>query len=189
MEADLMESFKKPLAVGLLPHKEYGIEFHLKLTNEAIELASKKNWKTAIQIQFPGLVITYSSAYVEMMKAGPTGWVTFEVSFTAPYATKEEPIAFNTVGQLITDYVSETLGCGNLDTVEGSWISARIGKAGEVSDFFYKGYQGGEIGADTPISIGDQLSGIWDRTEKVGRFAVVVVGAILAMKVVDVVRK
>ena len=179
-----MQTYSAPLSEGLVPEKEYGIEFHLKLTNEAHKIAVEKNWRLSLEVAFPRLEITYCAAIPET-----TEWMIFEVCFRAPYASPEEPIRFDTVGRIIADHVTETLGCGNLDTVEASWISARTGTPKEVSNFFYKGYQGGDLGADTPISIGDRLSGIWNQTEMVGRFAVVAVGAVLAIKVVGVVRK
>lgn len=179
-----MQTYSAPSGEGLVAEKEYGLSFHSKLTNEALVMATEKNWKLSLQVAFPRLEITYVRAIHET-----ASWVLFEVCFRAPYATANEPIYFSTVGRLIVDHITETLGCGDLDTTETSWISGHSGTPKEISDFFYKGYQGAQIGADDLPGIGERLAGIWGQTEKVGRFALIAVCAILAMKVVDVVKE
>lgn len=184
MGADLMQTYSSPSGEGLVADKEYGIEFHVRLTNEAFVMATEKDWKPGLQIAFPRLEITYCAAIPETVP-----WMVFEVCFRAPYASPDEPIRFDTVGRIIADHITETLDCGNLDTVQASWISARTGTPKEISNFFYKGYEGAQIGADDLPSIGERLAGIWGETEKVGKFALIAVCAILAMKVVDVVKE
>jgi len=179
-----MQTYSAPSGEGLVAEKEYGVEFHARLTNEAVVMATEKNWKLSLQIAFPRLEITYCAAIPEAVP-----WVIFEICFRAPYASPDEPIYFNTVARIIADHVTETLGCGSLDTMEASWISARTGTPKEIRNFFYKGYEGAQIGADDIPSIGERLAGIWGETEKVGKFALIAVCAILAMKVVDVVKK
>jgi len=179
-----MQSYHSPSSEGLVPEKEYGIEFHARLTDVAFLMATEKNWRLSLQVAFPRLEITYVAATPEEVP-----WMIFEVCFRAPYASPDEPIRFNAVARIVADHITETLGCGSLDTAEASWISARTGTPKEISNFFYKGYEGAQIGADDLPSMGERLAGIWGQTEKVGKFALIAVCAILAMKVVDVVKE
>ena len=38
-----MQVYAEPIAIGLVPQNEYGMDFHLKMSNAAIALAERKD--------------------------------------------------------------------------------------------------------------------------------------------------
>jgi len=176
-----------PSRVGMLPEKEYGVEFVVKASDEAIALAEGRDWKRTYQMKFYGLGITYCE--VTVFKEPPVPQIVFEIAFTAPHSTLDEPIYLDVVGQLLTDYAAFLLGTGNIDTEEMSWISTRMGEPGEISTFFHKGYEGEQIGEEDKNlaeKLADTLRNIGTQTGNVGKFVLIGIGGIALIKLLDV---
>jgi len=183
-----METFKSPPRVGMLPDKEYGIEYALRASDEAIALAEAKDWKTTFQIIFHGIEITYAG--VTVFRDDPAQ-IVFEIAFAAPNASPQSPIYFDVAGRQFVDYATMVLGTGNLESQEAAWIAARIGEPGEVSTFYYKGYSGERVGEDGTgfgEHLADTLGGIGAGIERFGKYALIGIGGIVLIKVLDVMR-
>jgi len=179
-----METFKSPPRIGMLADKEYGIEYVVRASDEAIALAKEKDWKTTFQTVFHGLEITYCG--ITIFEQDPAQ-IVFAVAFTAPNASPKSPIYFDVAGRQFVNYTAMVLGTGNSESQDIAWISARIGDPGEVSTFLYKGYTGERVGEDGR-SLVDTLAGFGSGLEKIGKYVLFGIGGIILIKVIDLMR-
>jgi len=187
-----MKTFDRAPSIALYPDQEYGIEFVVRLSDEAVKIAEEKDWAAAFQTTFYGVRINHCTAtVVRPSPLVPVGGpeIVFAIAFTVPADDiSESPIYFDVASRQFADYAAMILGAGDSNSQDVLWIAARVGEPGELSQY-YTGYENLPQRPEPPTTplgtLFDFLPRMGEALERWAKYALIGIGGIILIKVID----